>query len=192
MRILKMSAFAAALLASSALLPTTALADSPYSFIRQAVIDNNSEIMLGRMADRYGRSAAVRDFARTLMADHRNARFDAVRVARFMGVRVGQESSGAALRERDRLQAMRGRDFDREFIRFMIDEHRQNISEFRDEAREHHRFTSDLARRQLPVMRRHLQMALDLDRTYGPRYENVRERGRDFERNRDYDKDSNR
>jgi putative membrane protein len=191
MRILKMPALAAALIASTALLPATALADSPYSFIRQAVIGDNSEMMLGRMADRYGRSDAVRSFGRTLVADHRQARYEAVRIARALGVDVGWESSGEALRERDRLQSMRGRDFDREFIRFMIDDHRQDIAEFRDEAREHHRLTSAMAYRQLPGLRKHLQMALDLDRGYGARYENVRARGRYEDRNRDYGRDYN-
>ena len=49
----------------------------------------------------------------------------------------------------------------------MIDDHRKDIAEFRDEAREGHGAVSDLARRQLPTLRKHLDMAIALDNRGG-------------------------
>jgi hypothetical protein len=76
----------------------------------------------------------------------------------------------------------------------MVDDHRQDIDEFRDEAREHHGAVSDLAARQLPTLREHLRIARSLDRGDG-RYDEAndwqnRDRGRDYrdrdDNNRDY------
>ena len=49
----------------------------------------------------------------------------------------------------------------------MIDDHRKDIGDFRDEAREHHGAVSDLASRQLPTLREHLRIAESLDRDHG-------------------------
>jgi predicted outer membrane protein len=79
---------------------------------------------------------------------------------------------------------MRGRDFDREFIHFMVDDHRQALNDFRDESRERHGAVSDLARNQLPTLQKHLDQAVALadrlDRDRGPAYS---DRDRDHNNN---------
>jgi putative membrane protein len=65
-----------------------------------------------------------------------------------------------AIREQERLRTMGGNGFDQEFVRYMIDDHRQDIADFRGEAHEMHGPASKLAREQLPTLRKHLDMAL--------------------------------
>jgi putative membrane protein len=152
------------LLGAVALAPTAALADGPRDFLQQALQGDNSEIMLGRMAADRARSPDVRDFAKSLVSDHSEARDDVLRVGRGMGIRPSRDIAPEAREERDRLSGMDGREFDREFVRYMVDDHRKDVAAFGDEAREHHGPVSDLARRQLPTLQKHLDMAEGLDR----------------------------
>jgi putative membrane protein len=158
--------FAGAVVAAMGWSPV-ALADSPREFLQNAQQGNNSEIMLGRLAADQARSPAVRDFANTLVSDHQQARNEVRDLGRRFGLQPGREIAPEAREERDRLAGLRGRAFDREFIRFMVDDHRKDIGDFRDEAREQHGPVSELAQRQLPTLRTHLRMAIALERSDG-------------------------
>jgi len=144
-----------------------ALADSPREFLFKAQQGNNSEIMLGRLAAERARNPAIREFGQTLVSDHRQAR-DEVRAlgARF-GVRPNRDPSAEAVAERETLMSMGGRRFDREFIRYMVDDHEKDITEFRQEAREGNGAVRELARRQLPTLQHHLEVARSLENDDG-------------------------
>jgi putative membrane protein len=162
---------AGSLLAALSFSPA-AQADSPREFLFHAQQGDNSEIMLGRLAANRARSPAVRDLGETLLSDHRQARQEVRDLGRRFGLRPNREPTSEAQDERDRLADMGGREFDREFVRYTIDEHRKDIAEFRDEAREGHGAVSDLARRQIPTLRKHLDMALAIERNGGRFSEN--------------------
>jgi putative membrane protein len=151
----------------AALTPVAAQADGPREFLHHALEGDNSEIMLGRLAADRGRSPAVRDYGQTLASDHSRARQEVVDVGRRFGLQPNSEPAPEARDERDKLTGMRGREFDREFVRYMIDDHRKDISDFRNEARENHGAISVLARSQLPTLRKHLELAMSLDRASG-------------------------
>ena len=55
-------------------------------FLKDAIKGDNSEIKLGQLAARSGGTPAVRDFGRTLVADHRKAKAQASRVADKLGI----------------------------------------------------------------------------------------------------------
>ena len=176
------------LLASAALLaaPATALADNPRHFLQDALRGDNSEIMLGRLAADRARDPGVRDFGRTLASDHSQARDEVIQVGRRMGIRPNRDVSDEARELGERLRDARGREFDRMFIRTMVDDHRHDIDAFRDEAREHHGAVSDLAARQLPTLQKHLDMAVNLDRSSDRRADRDGNY-RDHDRDRDHD-----
>jgi len=167
-----------------------AQADSPRQFLQNALQGANSEIMLGRMAAERARSPAVREFGQTLVSDHQQARQELRDLGRDFGLRPGWQPSDEARDERQKLDGLRGRDFDREFVRFMIDDHRKDISEFRDEANEQHGRVSDLARNQIPAMRNHLRMAIALERSDGRTSQGGWNMARDRDNDRDYQNDN--
>ena len=170
----------------AALAMTPAYADSPRQFLRQAQEGANSEIMLGRMAAERAQSPAVREFGRTLISDHQQARQDVRELGRSFGLRPTWRPSDEAREERQKLDGLHGRNFDREFVRYMIDDHRKDISEFRDEANEQHGRVSELARNQIPTMRNHLRMARALERSDG----RTSQGGWDVARDRGYQDDN--
>jgi putative membrane protein len=186
-----------AALLGAALVPSAALADSPREFLRHALQGDNSEMMLGRLAAERGRSSGVRDYGQTLASDHSQAREEVLDVGRRFGLRPDRDPAPEAREERNKLMELRGRDFDREFVRYMIEDHRKDIADFRDEAREHHGPVSDLAQRQLPTLQKHLDMALALGRDNGRfdngRFDQTRDRNDRYDRqdrnDRDYRRD---
>ena len=149
--------FTAALLASSA-----AGAAPAAKFLHDAIQGDNSEMRLGSLIAARGQSADVRSYGRTLARDHSAARGQAVAVARQMHVGVPTSMMAEARAEYAKLQRLRGRSFDREVRRYMTDDHKKDISDFRDQARSGDRRTAALARQQLPTLRKHLRMAESL------------------------------
>ena len=144
--------------------PASAFADSPRQFLEDALKGDNSEIMLGRMAAQRARDPQVREFGRTLVRDHRHARDEVILVGRRFGLWANRAVTDEARDFRDRLDHARGREFDREFVHYMVDDHRKDIDRFRDEAREQRGPVGKLAERQLPTLQKHLDIALRLDR----------------------------
>jgi putative membrane protein len=178
-------------LIAAALAPLAARADSPREFLLHALQGDNSEIMLGRLAADRARNPAVRDYGQMLASDHEQARQEVLDVGRRFGIRFNREPAPEARDERERLMGMRGREFDREFVRYMVDDHRKDIGDFRDEAREHHGAVSALAARQLPTLRKHLETAIALDRDNG-RFNGRYDQARDWRDRNDRDRYSDR
>lgn len=149
--------FATALLASSA-----AVAAPPAKFLTDAMKGDNSEIHLGQLIAQSGASSAVRDFGNTLVTDHTQAKSQVVAVAEQMGVRSTDAMMPEARSEEAKLRHLRGRAFDREVKRYMINDHQKDIAKFQSQARSGDRKTAELAREQLPTLRKHLRIAESL------------------------------
>lgn len=160
--------FRASLLAAAmALIATPVLAAPPRQFLTKAIEGDNSEMRLGALAEQRGASPRVRDFGRTLQSDHAEARRQAVAVAQRMGVPATHEIAPEARAERRKLNRLSGRAFDREFARYMVEDHRKDIRDFEMQARSRDRATADLARQTLPALHKHLDMARDLANSRG-------------------------
>jgi putative membrane protein len=144
---------------------TAALAAPPQTFLRQAGLTDNSEIELGALAQARGASAAAREAGRTLQADHRASKRAAGPLLARYRLRPPVGVLPEARTEMRRLQRLSGRAFDLELATFNVTAHTNAIAMFQAQARSGDRPTAAFARAQLPVLRRHLQMARDLLRT---------------------------
>lgn len=156
----------AVLLSAVILLPGTTLtaaADSPRDFLQKALQGDNSEMMLGQIAERSGSSRMVREYGATLVRDHAKARAQVLAVGRHYGLRDDRQPAPEASQERQKLAGMRGDEFDREFARYMVHDHENDIADFRDEAGEHHGQVSRLAESQLPTLEKHLRLAQQIN-----------------------------
>jgi putative membrane protein len=141
-----------------------ALAKDPKDFLSDAIMGDNSEIMLGRLAARAGGSAGVREFGRMLVADHTKAKREASAVARRLGLTPPTRAMVAADAEYAKLQVLSGRSFDREFVGYMVGDHRDDINAFEAEARADRGPAGVLAQKQLLTLRKHLDKAQSLNR----------------------------
>lgn len=144
---------------AACLTSTAALAAPARVFLNDAIKGDNSEISLGRLIAARGYSAQVRSFGNTLYRDHSTARGQAVAVAREIGMRPPTAMMAEARMEHRKLERLRGRAFDMEVRRYMINDHRKDIATFQAQARTGDRRTAALARTQLPTLRKHLRIA---------------------------------
>ena len=154
----------AAALTLTASLALAASEPSPSSrqFLSTAVQGDVSEVELGKLAEQNGGSQGVRDFGKTLVADHSKAKDEAESTAKSIGLTPPEQPTPEAQKEYDKLKGLKGVEFDREFVRFMVEDHKKDIAKFKREARAKNGPTSALAERQLPVLEKHLRMADEL------------------------------
>jgi putative membrane protein len=138
---------------------TPALANTK-EFLTKALQGDNSETRLGALAAARGQSREARNFGSMLERDHRNARRQVVALARRHHVPLTSAMADEARVEHGKLQSLHGAAFDREFGRYMVEDHRMDIADFEKEARS--RDPEDvrrLARQTLPTLRKHLATA---------------------------------
>jgi predicted outer membrane protein len=117
---------------------------------------------LGKLAARNAAAEAVRTYGKTLAADHTRALDEASAVAAKLDLNPPDEPSAEAREEQTRLRKLSGRAFDQAFLNYMIKDHQTNIQNFEDQVRAGNGVTSKMAERQLPALRKHLEMAKTL------------------------------
>jgi putative membrane protein len=139
-----------------------AVAGNDRDFIAKAIKGDNSEIMLGGVAQQHGATPGMRAFGAMLVADHTKARDQATSVAHDLGVSPPAGPMAEADAERAKLALLSGPAFDREFAKYMVNDHRQDIADFQTETRQGHGAAAALARKSLPVLRKHLSTAARL------------------------------
>jgi putative membrane protein len=153
---------AAAVLALTAAGLSPAFAESGKKFIQQAIQGDNAEIAMGRLAAQKSGNQQVKDFGNTLLNDHTTAKNQATDVGRQLRVKPSDGMPRAARREEQKLQGMSGAAFDKEFVNYMIKDHQKAISEFQRQTKARDKATADLAKKQLPTLQKHLEMAQSL------------------------------
>ena len=145
--------------AAAIVLPAPAVAAPPAVFLQKAIQGNFSEVTLGRVIQNRGASAQVRQFGAMLVRDHSNGLAQAQRIAARLHLHIPATLTPEARHEQRTLRHLSGRAFDREVRRYMIDDHRKDIAEFRSQARSGDRATAGYAAATIPVMQHHLSMA---------------------------------
>jgi putative membrane protein len=146
------------------LLASSAFAGGKPEFLKDAIQGDHSEIMLGKLAQQRASSADVRQYGKVLEGDHTTVLQQAEQVARAEGMTAPGQPMPEARAEERKLKALSGPAFDREFVAYMVKDHRKDVREFEQEAREGHGRVSQLAQQTLPTLRKHLDMAEKLSR----------------------------
>jgi putative membrane protein len=141
--------------AAAPLAPTPAPLSSDQNFVDRAALGTGSEVELGRLARTRAVSPAVRAFAARIVTDHRQAHARLRTLERRL-----QMAAGAVTPPPNRVAALSGADFDRQFMADQVQNHREAIQLFQDEARmgqdpRLRKYATD----NLPMLHRNLQEA---------------------------------
>jgi putative membrane protein len=102
-------------------------------FLRKAAQGGLAEVKLGQLAAEKGSSDAVKSFGNKMVTDHTLLDNQMKPVADSMGVRLPKDLSKEDQAEFDKLNALTGDEFDREYILTMVKDHRKDMREFRVE-----------------------------------------------------------
>ena len=132
--------------------------DKARHFLRDALQGDNSEVMLGKMAAERGESPGLKHYGQMLVDDHSMHREKVLKVASGLGLPDDRQPMDVAAKERDKLSRMHGRDFDKEFAKYMVKDHRKDIKEY-EKAEKMRGDVARLARETLPTLHKHLDEA---------------------------------
>lgn len=141
--------------------PAPRAANSDSDFVGDMIADGQAEVDLGKMAQQKAASKQVKDFAAQMVRDHTKAGAELKNVAAQAKVDLsGRHDMDHAKDVRERLSKLSGREFDREYMQAMIDDHEKAVDQIEDKAEgadsDH---VKQWAAKTLPTVKKHLEQA---------------------------------
>ena len=129
-------------------------------FLKQAGEHGLAEVELGRLGQEKGLHEEVKAFAARMVADHGKANEELMGLAASKGVQLPTAPDRKHQRDLERLRKPAGPDFDRAYMKHMVDDHRRDVRDFERMAKNARDVdVREFASRQLVVLRAHLQAA---------------------------------
>jgi putative membrane protein len=127
-------------------------------FVNKAASGGMMEVELGKMAQDKAKSQRVKDFGSMMVADHSRANDELKSIASSKNVTVPTTSiTPEQQKEMDELSKKSGADFDKAYIKMMLDDHKKDVDEFKEAA---NKLTDadikGFASKTLPVLQKHL------------------------------------
>ena len=138
-----------------------AAAKSDSAFLTEAIQGNLSEISIGELAQKNGGSEGVKSVGQMLVQDHSTANEKAMSLAKAHTDTPPTMPKAESKSLHDRLAKLSGEQFDKEFAKAMVEDHKEDINEFQEQAKG----TGDVAsfaKDTLPTLQKHLQTAQSL------------------------------
>jgi putative membrane protein len=106
----------------------------------------------------------VKKFAERMVQDHGKANDQLKQLASSKGLNLPTDLDRSARREHDKLSKLSGADFDREYMKHMVSDHKKDVKEFSDEAKSgKDSDVKQFASSTLPTLQQHLQLAQQTD-----------------------------
>ena len=127
------------------------LSQKDVNFIQKAAGGGQQEVENGKMAEKQGKSADVKRIGARMVADHTKANKELTELANRKGVTF--DTRGV------RAQNIGAADFDRQYLKLLEVNHKNDISEFQKEAKSgDDRDVKAWAAKSLPTLQEHLAM----------------------------------
>jgi putative membrane protein len=102
----------------------------------------------------------VKQFADRMVADHTKANDEVQALAMSNGVKLPEGPDKKHVKEKDKLAKLSGPDFDRAYMRAMVKDHKEDVEDFRKQAKaKKPNDVNAFAAKTLPVLEQHLSMA---------------------------------
>jgi putative membrane protein len=129
-------------------------------FLERAARDSRAEIELGELARQKGMRDEVKSFAERMVEDHTRAADELARLAQARGIELPAEPGGRHREDLKEMKDLIGPDFDRAYMKRMLDEHEEAVELFEKQAKSaEDPDVRAFAKRQLLALRGHYQAA---------------------------------
>ena len=136
------------------------LSRSDTSFVKEAAEGGMMEVELGKVAADKASSQKVKEFGQRMENDHGKANAELKQLAADKGVDLPTALEGKKKSTVERLSKLSGAEFDREYMRTMVSDHKEDVSKFQSEAsKANDRDVKQFASKTLPTLKEHLQLA---------------------------------
>ena len=128
-------------------------------FVAKAMQGGKAEVELGQLTLQKSQNEQVKQFAQRMIDDHTKLNDQMKPVAQQLGVSVPNQVSKKDKQTMAKLQALSGPAYDQAYIKDMVKDHKQDLSEFQTEASSGQDQTvKDAATQGSQVIAQHLQM----------------------------------
>jgi len=128
-----------------------------------------SEVQLGRLAMERATDARVKDFATRMVRDHEQANDELLSIAARHNITLPPAASEDEVDKQRDLREKSGADFDRAYMRQMVDDHDDAVSLFEDAASDaRNPDLQSFAARTLPALKKHLEEARSIRDSISP------------------------
>jgi len=141
--------------------PSFAQDKASQKFLKEAMEGNLAEVQMGELAQKNGGSDRVRSFGQMLQKDHSDANTKAKSAANSLGMSPPNAPNSKQKAMYDRMSKMSGQNFDREFAKHMVEDHKKDIKEYEKEAKKNDA-AGAYAKEALPTLHKHLETAQSL------------------------------
>jgi putative membrane protein len=155
-------------------------ASDDHAFVEKMAQVNLAEVKLGQLASERAANAQVKTFARKMIGDHQKANNELKQVASKMAVQLPTQTDAKHQELYDRLSKLKGAEFDREFMKAMVDGHQEVVQDLErhadnsakpgdrsvgtsGDASQTHTAVSGWATKMLPDVRQHLDQAKQIE-----------------------------
>jgi putative membrane protein len=139
------------------------LSDDDREFMAEAAPGGMMEVELGRLAATKGQSTDVKRFGQRMVDDHSKANAELKQLAARKGVTLPADLKDEQKQERDRLSKLSGAEFDKEYMKLMVDDHDKDVEAFQDEAEDGgDADVKAFASKTLPTLKEHQSMAKEI------------------------------
>lgn len=134
--------------------------DDDAEFVKEAAAAGMAEVELGKMAAVRASSTQVKEFGQRMQKDHTKANEELKKLAGNKGVQLPTDVDRKHKSASERLAKLTGNEFDREYMRAMVDDHKETVEKFQRQAEKGKdpdlkKFASE----QLPILKKHLELA---------------------------------
>ncbi len=130
-----------------------------HKFAMEAAMGGMMEVELGKLAASKGASDEVRQFGQKMVDDHSKANDELMQLASGKGMTLPAAPDAKHQAEMQKLSALSGEKFDKEYVKMMLKDHKKTVATFEKEA--NGGMDAELkafAASTLPTLREHLQM----------------------------------
>lgn len=129
-------------------------------FVEKAAQGGMMEVQLGQAAQQKASNAQVKSFGERMAQDHGKANDELKKIAGAKGLTVPTAMERSHMRDMERLQKLSGAEFDREYMKHMVADHKKDISAFEKQAKSgKDAELKAFAAKTLPTLQAHLKLA---------------------------------
>ena len=136
------------------------LSGADKTFMMKAAQGGMAEVELGQLATQKAEGQDVKKFGQRMVDDHSKANDQLKSIAQEKGVQLPTDLDAKDKALKDRLSKLSGEQFDRAYMRNMVQDHKKDVAEFQKEANSaKDPDVKNFAQQTLPTLQDHLKMA---------------------------------
>jgi putative membrane protein len=113
---------------------TRQLSKQDITFMKEAATGGMTEVELGNLAQQNAKHEDVKEFGARMVQDHGKANDELQTIAQQKNVKLPKELEAKQAQTRDKLARLRGDEFDRAYMREMVQDHDADLKKFRHAA----------------------------------------------------------